>query len=123
LLERARGLPYLRLSALLVSLLFPAFLLAPGFAMKLVILGLLGLLNAGWYSILKAQLYSSMPGLSGTVMSLGSIFGVAGSLVPLALGIVAERLGLQVTMWLLLAGPIALLIGIPRTPKVGDSEP
>lgn len=122
LLERVRGLPYLRLSALLVSLLFPAFLLANGFAMKLVILGLLGLLNAGWYSILKAQLYSSMPGLSGTVMSLGSVFGVAGSLIPLALGIVAERVGLQATLWLLLAGPIALLMGIPRTRKAGGGK-
>jgi FSR family fosmidomycin resistance protein-like MFS transporter len=114
LLKRVRGLPYLRVSALLVSLLFPAFLLAPGFAMKLMILGLLGLLNAGWYSILKAQLYTCMPGLSGTVMSLGSLFGIAGGMIPLALGVVAERLGLQPTLWLLLAGPIALLIGIPR---------
>ncbi|HEX8185420.1 MAG TPA: MFS transporter [Blastocatellia bacterium] len=114
LLERMRGLRYLRISALLVLLLFPAFLLAPGYAVKLVILGLLGLLNAGWYSILKAQLYSSMPGLSGTVMSLGSVFGIAGGMIPLGLGIVAERLGLSATMWLLLLSPIALLIGIPR---------
>jgi MFS transporter, FSR family, fosmidomycin resistance protein len=114
LLERVRGLTYLRLSAVLVLLLFPVFLLAPGYGMKLVILGLLGLFNAGWYSILKAQLYSSMPGLSGTVMSLGVVFGIPGSLVPLALGIVAEQLGLQSTMWLLLSGPVALLIGIPK---------
>jgi MFS transporter, FSR family, fosmidomycin resistance protein len=114
LLEHVRGLPYLRVSAFLVALLFPAFLLVPGFAMKLALLGLLGLLNAGWYSILKAQLYSCMPGLSGTVMSLGSVFGIAGGLIPLALGLVAERFGLQITMWLLLSGPIALLIGLPR---------
>jgi FSR family fosmidomycin resistance protein-like MFS transporter len=119
LLERVRGLPYLRLSALLVSLLFSAFLLAPGFATKLVILGLLGLLNAGWYSILKAQLYTCMPGLSGTVMSLGSVFGIAGGMIPLALGVAAERFGLQATLWLLLAGPIALLIGIPRKAEGG----
>jgi MFS transporter, FSR family, fosmidomycin resistance protein len=114
LLERVRGLIYLRLSAVLVLLLFPMFLLAPGYGMKLVILGLLGLFNAGWYSILQAQLYSSMPGLSGTVMSLGVVFGIPGALVPLALGIVAEQLGLQSTMWLLLSSPIALLIGIPK---------
>ncbi len=114
LLKRVRGLSYLRLSAFTVALLFPAFLLASGFAVKLIIIGLLGLMNAGWYSILKAQLYSSMPGRSGAVMSISSIFEFAGGLVPLALGMLAERYGLSATMWLLLAGPMALLIGIPR---------
>src|SRR5690606_13384 len=57
LLERVRGLTYLRVSAGLVLLLFPAFLLAPTFAMKLALVGVLGLLNAGWYAILQAQLY------------------------------------------------------------------
>lgn len=114
LLERVRGLSYLRLSAFIVALLFPAFLLAPGFAAKLVLVGLLGLMNAGWYSILKAQLYSAMPGRSGAVMSISSIFEFTGGLIPFALGMIAERYGLGATMWLLLAGPIALLIGIPK---------
>jgi FSR family fosmidomycin resistance protein-like MFS transporter len=114
LLERVRGLSYLRLSAFIVAILFPAFLLVPGFAAKLVIVGLLGLMNAGWYSILKAQLYSSMPGRSGAVMSISSIFEFIGGLVPLALGSLAEHYGLGATMWLLMAGPIAVLIGIPR---------
>jgi FSR family fosmidomycin resistance protein-like MFS transporter len=34
--------------------------------------------------------------------------------MPLLLGIVAQRYGLDAAMWFLLAGPIALLIGIPR---------
>jgi FSR family fosmidomycin resistance protein-like MFS transporter len=123
LLDRVRGLRYLRLSALLVSLLYPAFLLAPGFAAKLVIVGMLGVLNAGWYSILKAQLYSSMPGLSGTVMSVGSLFGLAGGMMPLALGVVAEHAGLQATLWLLLTGPIALLVGIPRRQGAEGGRP
>jgi MFS transporter, FSR family, fosmidomycin resistance protein len=114
MLERVRGLPYLRLSAFSVLLLFPIFLLAPDYATKLVILGLLGLLNAGWYSILMAQLYSCMPGLSGTVMSLGIVFGMPGALIPLALGILAQHFGLQPALWLLLSGPIALLIGVPK---------
>jgi len=114
LLEQVRGLSYLRVSASVMALLFPAFLLAPGFAAKLVLAGLMGLMNAGWYSILKAQLYSSMPGRSGAVMSISSIFEFTGGLVPLALGMLAERYGLGATMWLLMAGPMALLIGIPQ---------
>jgi MFS transporter, FSR family, fosmidomycin resistance protein len=114
LLERVRGLSYLRLSAFAVALLFPAFLLAPGFALKLAIAGLLGLMNAGWYSILKAQLYTSLPGQSGAVMAISSLFEFTGGLVPLVLGVLAQQYGLGATMWLLMAGPVALLVGIPR---------
>ncbi len=114
LLERVRGLRYLRLSTVVELVLFPAFLLVPGFWAKLLLLGLLGLFNTGWYSILKAQLYSVMPGQSGTVMAVGNVFGLVGALVPLGLGLVAERFDLTVTMWLLLLGPIALLVGITK---------
>jgi len=114
LLERVRGLRYLRLSAAVELVLFPAFLLIPNVWAKFVLLGLLGFFNAGWYSILKAQLYSAMPGQSGTVMTVGNIFGLVGGLLPLGLGLVAERFALTATMWLLLLGPAALLIGIPR---------
>src|SRR5260221_2811325 len=53
LLERVRGLTYLRISAALEFFLFPALLLVPGFGLKLIILALLGFFNAGWYSILQ----------------------------------------------------------------------
>ena len=119
LLERVRGLSYLKCSALAVLFLFPAFLLAGDVTLKLALLGLLGFANAGWYSILKAQLYSEMPGQSGTVMALGNVFGLVSGLVPLALGVVAERYGLQVTMWLLLIGPLVVLIGLLRVSQDG----
>jgi FSR family fosmidomycin resistance protein-like MFS transporter len=114
LLERVRGLSYLRLSAAMILVLFPAFLSASGLWPKLVLLALLGLFNAGWYAILKAQLYSAMPGQSGTVMAVGNVVGLVGGLIPLGLGLIAQRFGLTVTMWLLLLGPFALLIGIPK---------
>jgi FSR family fosmidomycin resistance protein-like MFS transporter len=121
LLERVRGLRYLRLSAVVELALFPAFLLAPGFWVKLLLLGLLGFFNTGWYSILQAQLYSAMPGQSGTVMTVGNVFGLVGGLIPLGVGLVAERFDLMVTMWLLLLGPLALLVGIPKTRRFVDS--
>jgi len=113
LLEHVRGLSYLRLSAVIELVLFSAFLLVPSVPWKFVLLGLLGLFNSGWYSILKAQLYSAMPGQSGTVMTVGNIFGLMGGPIPLGLGLVAQRFNLSVTMWLLLIGPIALMVGIP----------
>lgn len=113
LLECVPGLRYLRFSAAVELVLFSAFLLVPAFGLKLALLGLLGLFNAGWYAILKAQLYSTMPGQSGTSMAVGNIFGFVGALIPWGLGLIAGRFGLQVTMWLLLLGPLALLVGVP----------
>ena len=112
LLEQVRGLDYLRISAILVLCLYPAFLVVPNINIKLVILAFLGLLNSGWYSILQGQLYTAMPGQSGTVMTLDNLAAFVGGLAPLALGLVAQQYGLQPTMWMLLAAPIALLIGL-----------
>ena len=47
-------------------------------------------------------------------MALASAFGIAGGMIPLGVGAFADRFGLGAAMWLLLAGPLALLIGLPR---------
>lgn len=112
LLERVQGISYLRVSVTLVLCLYPAFLVVPNLTVKLMILGCLGLLNAGWYSILQGQLYTAMLGQSGTVMTLSNVFGLVGGLAPLVLGFVAQQVGLPSTMWLLLAAPVALIIGL-----------
>ena len=48
LLERVKGLTYLRYSAFVELALFIAFLLVPGLLPKLIIVSLLGFGNAGW---------------------------------------------------------------------------
>ncbi len=113
-LERISGLRYLRVSALLVLGVFPLFLLAQSWPIKLILIGVLGILNAGWYAIPKGQLYSAMPAQSGTVMTLTNIFGLIGALMPLAIGWLAFQFGLDIAIWFVLLGPIALLFGIPR---------
>lgn len=117
LLERVSGLKYLRGSALAMLLLFPAFLFAPGVALKLVLLGLIGVCNSGWYSILKAQLYAAFPGRSGAALALANVTGLAGSLLPLALGVFAQRFGLASMMWLITLSPLALVCALPRGTK------
>ncbi len=112
LLEKVDGLKYLRWSVILELLLFPAFLLAPIPWLKLVLVGLLGFFNSGWYAILKGRLYSALPGKSGTVMALDNIAGLIGSLLPLGIGLAADAYGLRSAIWLLLAGPIALYVGL-----------
>jgi len=114
LLERVRGLSYLRISVVVELVLMPAFLLVPDLWAKFVLIGLLGLFNSGWYAILQGRLYSAMPGQSGTVMAVKNVSGLVGGLLPVAIGLAAERYGLGPTMWLLMLGPIALLLGLPR---------
>ncbi len=64
--------------------------------------------------LLAAHLYSAMPGKSGTAAAVNSLFGSVWTLVPAMLGFIAQRFGLGPMLWLLLLGPLALLLGIPR---------
>jgi MFS transporter, FSR family, fosmidomycin resistance protein len=86
----------------------------PDYGTKLVLVGLLGLLNSGWYAIPKARLYASLPGRSGAAVAVGGIGGLLGACVPLVLGFVAGSAGLGATMWILLLAPVALLVWVPR---------
>ncbi len=114
LLERVRGLTYLRFSAAMELILYPTFLLIDGWALKLVLLGLIGLFNAGWYAILQGKLYDTLGEKSGAILIVGNAAGILGALTPLILGFIAQSAGLETAMWFLLAGPLALIIALPR---------
>ena len=122
LLERVKGLAYLRWSVLVELVLFPAFLLVPIPWLKLVIAGAMGFFNAGWYAILKASMFSAMPGQSGTAQALDNVGGMFGKLVPFGIGLFAQAFGLGSAMWLLLAGPLALLVGLPRRAGLVEAQ-
>ena len=113
LLEKVDGIRYLRFSVLLELILFPVFLLIPSALWKLIIAGLLGFFNSGWYAILQGRLYTSMRSRSASVMTLSNLAGLVGGLLPLVIGLLADDFGLNAAMWVLLAGPIALMLGIP----------
>ncbi len=114
LLDKVDGPGYLRASAGMVAVLFPCFLLAGSSAVKLIFIGLIGLLRAGWYAILQARLNACLPGRSGIALAVGNLAGSVGALIPLGLGALAELAGLRVAMWALLAAPLALLVGVRR---------
>lgn len=123
LLGRVKGLAYLRASAGIVLVLFPLFLLVPWFWLKLVVLGLLGLLNSGWYAILQAQVYATLPGRSGTALALFNLSCLGGALLPIALGVAAEAFGLSASVWLLWLGPLALVVGIRQRHIAAAASP
>jgi FSR family fosmidomycin resistance protein-like MFS transporter len=117
ILRALDGLRYLRASALVVAVAYPAFLLAP-LPAKLPLLALLGLLNAGWYAIPQARLFSALPGQSAAAaMSVGTLTSLVGSVIPLAMGIAAASVGLSAVMWVSLAAPLGLLVLLPRADR------
>ena len=113
ILKRMDGMRYLRWSAVGAVVAYPAFLMLGSVGAKLVLLVPLGMLRAGWYAILQARLYSELPARGGTAVAIGAPADLLGSLLPLAIGIVAQRVGLGSAMWLLLAAPVALLTLLP----------
>ena len=115
-LDRAAALPVLRASAAAALLFYPAFLLVPGFPAKLAVLALLTIGTASWYPVAQAQLYQSLPGQSGLVVTLSSAAALAGGLGPLAVGFAAEQAGLAVTLsGLVLAPAVVLCLAWRRT--------
>jgi len=107
-------LQFLRRTAFLNAIAFVAFMLVPGFIPKIILVILVNLFNTGWYPILQGRLYSSLPGQSASIMAIGAVTDPLAKLLPLVIGILADRFGLGIAMWVLLLGPIALLIGLPK---------
>ncbi len=122
LLKHVRGLAYLRVSAVAMLALYAAFLVVPGFGAKVAVMALMGLLNAGWYTILQAHLYASLPGRSGAVVAISAAFGMVEALIPLGIGLMAERWGISAAMVVLGVGPVGIIVGLPRH-EVVTSDP
>jgi len=117
LLERLDGLLYLRVSALVALIVFPLLLLVPSLIPKLLLVGCLALINAGWYPVLQARLYAELPDRSGTAMAVSTIFGTGAAIPPVLVGLLAQHSGLHTALWLLATGPVAILLGLPRSPR------
>lgn len=108
------SLRYLRVTALLEVFAFAVFLLVPGFVFKLIFVIAVNLFNTGWYPILQGRLYSSLPGQSASLMAIGSVTAPLAKVFPFLIGFLADRFGLQASMWIMLLAPLALIIGLPR---------
>ena len=108
------SLRFVRMTALLEMFAFAVFLLTPGFIPKLIVVIVVNLFNTGWYPILQGRLYSSLPGQSASLMAIGSVTAPLAKFFPFLIGFLADQFGLQTAMWILLLGPTALVIGLPR---------
>jgi FSR family fosmidomycin resistance protein-like MFS transporter len=118
LLERFPGRGVVRVSAAVILLLYPAWLLAPGVALKIALAFAIKLLTLGWYTVLQGEAYAAMPDRKGTMLALAAIAGFFGGLLPWLVGWAAGQIGLPGAMWLLLLGPVSLLLLVPNnTPE------
>jgi FSR family fosmidomycin resistance protein-like MFS transporter len=114
LLERYPGRKLVRLSAGVTGVLYAAWLLVPWLWAKIVLIVLIKLVTLGWYEVLQGEAFGEAPGRSGTVMAINSIIGILGGGIAFLIGWVAARAGLQAALWILLAGPISLVLFVPR---------
>jgi hypothetical protein len=81
---------------------------------------LIKLVTLGWYEVLQGEAFATTPGRSGTVMATNSIMGLFGGGISFFIGWIAAQAGLPAAMWLLLAGPICLVIFVPRPAPVNQ---
>ena len=105
------------------AVLYLAFLLAPWAAVQIGLVMLVKLLTLGWYSVLQGEAYAAAPGRSGTVMALTSLGSLLGGIFPWLIGVAAQELGLRQAMWLLLLGPLSLILFVPRKSAPGLNQP
>jgi MFS transporter, FSR family, fosmidomycin resistance protein len=119
LLERFPGRNLVRVSAVVTGILYAAWLLAPLLWAKVALIILIKLTTLGWYEVLDGETFAAVPGRSGTVMAIGSIFGLLGGGMAFFIGWVAAQAGLPAAMWMLLAGPVILVLFMPRAKTRG----
>jgi FSR family fosmidomycin resistance protein-like MFS transporter len=123
LLEKLPGRWVIRTSATVTSLIYPAMLFSPWLPFKIFLAVALRFTTLGWYSVLQGEAYATLPGRSGTVMALNAISGVIGGAMAWLTGWVAAQAGLPVAMWLLLLGPLSLVLFVPRPARRQTSTP
>ena len=121
ILEHFPGRRLVRLTAAVSIPLFIAFLLAPGTLAKVALAILLRFSTTGWYQVMQGEAYAAVPTKSGTVAAINSIAGLLGGLLVWLVGTTANRFGLSMAMWLLLAAPISLVIFVPINQREPDN--
>lgn len=114
ILERFPGRKLVRISAGATGILYAAWLLVPWLWVKIGLIILIKLVTLGWYEVLQGEAFATAPGRSGTVMAINSVIGVLGGGISFFIGWVAAQAGLPAAMWILLAGPISLVLFVPK---------
>jgi FSR family fosmidomycin resistance protein-like MFS transporter len=122
ILERYPGRSVVRFSAALAIGVYISWLLAPWPAVKILLLVAVRFSTIGWYPVLQGEAYAAAPGRSGAVMALTSLGSVLGGALIWLVGWAAGQAGLATAMWLLLLGPLCLVLFVPKDSKATGDE-
>jgi hypothetical protein len=86
-----------------------AGVLAPRSAVAAAVaLFVVGVTCAPHHALAQARAYDEMPGNPGTGQAIGQLFVVVDVVAPLALGLVADRLGLRAALACLVIQPVVV---------------
>jgi FSR family fosmidomycin resistance protein-like MFS transporter len=113
-LEKIDGLKVLRVSAIIALITYIALLLAPSTWLKFGLLAIVSFVTSSWYPVLRGKTYAVLPGQSGLIVSITALGNISSVFVPVIIGSIADMFGLYGAMWLLVLGPLSLLIGLPK---------
>jgi len=95
-------------------------LLAPWPGVQVGLALLVRCTTLGWYPVLQGEAYACLPGRSGTVMAIHAVISVVSMSLVWLVGWTATQAGLPAAMWLLLLGPVALVVFIPAQRHLGN---
>lgn len=109
-------LPYVRpvkllfITAAIGTLLYFGWLATNSLIFSGILLFLFGFTTAGFFPIIKSQSYRSMPGRSGAVNAVASLFAVFEIILPSVIGLVSYRFGILSAMIIIGLGPLGIFI-------------
>ncbi len=114
ILERFPGRSLVRLSAAACIPLYAAWLIVPWPVIKVVLALAIALAGIGWYAVIDGEIFAAGNGRSGTVSAIGAMGGLLNGALFWLVGWAANTLGLQTAMWLLILGPVSLVVFVPK---------
>jgi FSR family fosmidomycin resistance protein-like MFS transporter len=114
LLERIPGRKLVRFTAAIMLVVYPLWLLVPWTWAKLALLLVLPFCRMGWYPVLEGESFATIPERSATVNFVGSLGGPLAAGLAYMVSAAAEAFTLPAAMWLLLLGPLFLVLFVPR---------
>lgn len=110
LLRRVDAMRLLRAAGTCCALAYGAWILAEDSRVSGVLLAIVGFCASPLYPIAQAQAYRALPGQSGLVNAVGTLFAPLDVALPFVLGLVADRAGLGPALTVLALQPLGLLI-------------
>jgi predicted MFS family arabinose efflux permease len=120
LLKRMQPLRILTVACVTCAAALVAFILVPNVGVAIVMLALVGFMNAPLFPLTTAQMYRALPEDSTTVNAVAHLFAPVQVLFPIAIAFTADRFGLSIAVAMLLLQPLGILL-IRMTQRHGSA--